>query len=28
MDLDLDAERIDALKCGREYTCYQNVYPR
>jgi hypothetical protein len=27
MDFDLDAERIDALKCGREYNCYQTVYP-
>ena len=25
MDLDLDAERIDAVQCGREYTCYQGV---
>jgi hypothetical protein len=28
MHFDLDAERVDAVQCRREYTCYQEVNPR
>jgi len=28
MDLDLDAERVDALECRRENACYQEVNSR